>query len=91
MNLARLVHLSELDAQSTSMNDEGLCAYAGSVPKGSPLRKLDLSFCAISDQGLGALAAVGDRLTFVETRSSTGCRGDGIKAIAERCKALRRT
>ena len=89
MNLARLVHLSELDAQSTSMNDEGLCAYAGSVPKGSPLRKLDLSFCAISDQGLGALASVGDRLRSLKLEAVPAVSGDGIKAIAERCKALR--
>ena len=89
MNLARLVHLSELDAQSTSMNDEGLCAYAGSVPKGSPLRKLDLSFCAVSDQGLGALAAVGDRLRTLKLEAVPAVSGDGIKAIAERCKALR--
>jgi len=89
MNLARLVHLSELDAQSTSMNDEGLCAYAGSVPKGSPLRKLDLSFCAVSDQGLGALASVGDRLRSLKLEAVPAVTGDGVKAIAERCKALR--
>ena len=55
-----------------NLTDEGLCAYAGSVPKGSPLRKLDLSFCAISDQGLGALAAVGDRLRSLKLEAVPG-------------------
>ena len=88
-NLGKLIHLAELDCSSTALSDDGLCAYAGSVAGKSPLRKLDLSFCTLTDKGLGAVAACGERLRTLKLESNSGVSGDGIRAIAERCKALR--
>jgi len=88
---ARCVNLARLDVRGTTVSREGIAAFARDARCAPRLRSLLLGGCdSLDDAALAAVASRCGALLEIDLSMHTLVGVEGIEALAEGCRALRR-
>ena len=88
---ARCVNLARLDVRGTAVSREGIAAFARDARCAPRLRSLLLGGCdSLDDAALAAVASRCGALLEIDLSMHTLVGVEGIEALAEGCRALRR-